>query len=121
MHDQEGRTITVHFETFILVTAYVPHSGCAAEEKLLRFEYRTTKWDVDFRNYLKELVDKEGKPVILGGDLNVCRAPIDYHNPKGKHKDPCFTDEERGNFEKLLETGFEDSFRALNPNLVKFT
>lgn len=36
---------------------------------LVRLDYRTKEWDVDFRKYLKSLADK--KPVVWCGDLNV--------------------------------------------------
>ena len=51
-HDREGRTITVHFDTFILVAVYVPNSGV---QGLQRLKYRVDEWDVDFQAYLKDL------------------------------------------------------------------
>ena len=75
LHDQEGRTITVHFNDFILVTTYVPNSGISG---LHRLEYRVNEWDKDFHNYLKEDLEiAYKKPVILCGDLNVAHEPID--------------------------------------------
>ena len=41
---------------------------------LLRLDYRTQEWDVDFRAYLKDLDSK--KPVILCSDLNVAHKEI---------------------------------------------
>ena len=66
-HDGEGRTITLEFEKFNLVAAYVPNAG----EGLKRLEYWTKQWDPDFLKYLKDLEKRTGKPVILTGDLNV--------------------------------------------------
>jgi len=48
----------------------VPNSG----RGLPRLDYRTKKWDVDFRNYLKQL--DATKPVVLCGDLNVAHHEI---------------------------------------------
>jgi exonuclease III len=39
-HDGEGRTITVEFDSFILVACYVPNSG----EGLRRLDYRVNEW-----------------------------------------------------------------------------
>jgi exonuclease III len=39
-HDGEGRTITVEFDSFILVACYVPNSG----EGLRRLDYRIDEW-----------------------------------------------------------------------------
>ena len=75
-HDNEGRVITAEYETFYLVTSYIPNSG----RKLVRLDYRM-KWDKDFFAYLKKL--DESKPVIWCGDLNVSHLEIDLANPKG--------------------------------------
>jgi exonuclease III len=50
--------------------ADVPNSG----RGLPRLKYRTEEWDVDFREYLKDLDEK--KPVIMCGDLNVAHQEI---------------------------------------------
>ena len=99
------------------------------------------KWDEEFRTYLKELDTK--KPVVLTGDLNVAHEEIgiffikfcfniyfklplkcsitlynvflDIANPKTNTKSAGFTKEERDNMSLLLEQGFVDTFRTLNP------
>ena len=40
--------------------------------------FRVNEWDIDFQKYLKDL-EKNGKPVILCGDLNVAHGDIDLH------------------------------------------
>ena len=109
-HDHEGRVITLEMDNFFLVNAYVPNS----QDGLKRLDYRMT-WEDDFRNYLLEL-DKK-KPVILCGDLNVAHKEIDLKNPKSNKRNPGFTDEERGKFSEMLESGFVDSFRYFYPDL----
>jgi hypothetical protein len=103
-HDNEGRVITAEYPSFYLINACkslflaviikrsclryiykklhtcmrvwvcvrtdVPNSG----RGLPRLPYRSKEWDVDFRQYLKEL-DKK-KPIILCGDLNVAHNEI---------------------------------------------
>ena len=66
-HDEEGRLLTLVFTSFILVSCYTPNAG----EGLKRLEYRTKEWDVDFIKYIKGLRNKNNKPVVLCGDLNV--------------------------------------------------
>lgn len=110
-HDQEGRVITLEFEDFFFVTVYTPNS----QSELKRLEYRM-KWEDDFREYLQKL-DRE-KPVIMTGDLNVAHEEIDLKNPKTNKKNAGFTQEERDKFTELLNAGFVDSFRYLNPNLL---
>ncbi len=108
--DTEGRLITLEYETFYLVTCYTPN----AQDGLARIGHRL-KWEEAFRLYLTEL-DKT-KPVIVCGDLNVAHNEIDLKNPKTNRGNPGFSDEERGCFSKLLESGFTDSFRHLYPTL----
>lgn len=111
-HDKEGRVITAEYEKFYLVTAYVPNSG----RGLPRLAYRTQEWDVDFREFLKQL--DAVKPVILCGDLNVAHLDIDLANPKTNGKSAGFTKEERHEFGELLKCGFIDTFRHLYPSVT---
>ena len=108
-HDHEGRVITLEMENFFFVTVYTPNS----QEALTRLEYRM-KWEDDFRNYLLSL--DAVKPVIVCGDMNVAHKEIDLKNPKSNRKNAGFTDEERGKFGILLESGFTDSFRFFYPD-----
>ena len=108
-HDHEGRVITLEYEDFFFITVYVPN----AQDGLKRLDYRM-KWEDDFLSYIKEL-DKQ-KPVIFCGDLNVAHEEIDLKNPKTNHNNPGFTDEERGKFSTLLQSGFKDTFRTLHPD-----
>ena len=71
-------------------------------------------WDDAFRDYLLTLDAK--KPVVMCGDLNVAHREIDLKNPKSNRKNAGFTDEERAQFTKLLESGFTDTFRFFNPD-----
>ena len=75
------------------------HSWVAGAE-LKRLEYRTTKWDVELSRYLRKL--REDKPVVVTGDFNCAREPIDIHNAKRNVKSAGFTPEERESFQKVL-------------------
>lgn len=108
-HDTEGRVVTLEYEDFYLVCVYTPN----AQNELKRIEYRM-QWEDDFRAYLCGL-DKI-KPVIVCGDMNVAHNEIDLKNPDTNHFNPGFSDEERGKFTELLESGFVDSFRSLYPD-----
>ena len=114
VHDHEGRVITLEYDDFFLVNAYVPNS----QEGLHRLDYRMT-WEDDFRDYLLRLDQK--KAVILCGDLNVAHEEIDIKNPKSNHRNAGFTDEERGKMSTLLSHGFTDSFRYKYPEQVTYS
>lgn len=107
-HNEEGRSITLEFEEFYLVTAYTPN----AQRELARLDYRM-EWEDDFRNYLVKL--EQVKPVILCGDLNVAHNEIDLKNAKSNIGNAGFSKEERGKMTELLNSGFVDSFRFLYP------
>ncbi|XP_059476837.1 DNA-(apurinic or apyrimidinic site) endonuclease-like [Neocloeon triangulifer] len=107
-HDKEGRLITAEFDKFYLLCCYTPNAG----RKLVTLD-KKLKWNEDFLKYMKELDAK--KPVILAGDLNVSHQEIDLARPKSNTKSAGFTKEERDDFTKLLDEGFIDTFRHLNP------
>lgn len=113
-HDHEGRVITMEFDEFYLVCVYVPNS----QDELKRLTYRM-KWEDDFRSYVSGLAEKKG--VVICGDLNVAHNDIDIKNPASNRHNAGFTDEERGKFNALLDAGFVDSWRMLNPDTVKYS
>ena len=113
-HDHEGRVITLEYDKFFLVNVYVPN----VKRDLSRLDYRMI-WEDDFKDYLKTL--EEVKPVIVCGDFNVAHNEIDIKNAKANIGNAGFTYEERDKFTKLLESGFIDTFRYLNPSEEKYS
>ena len=107
--DNEGRLITLEYPEFYLVTCYTPN----AQRELARIGHRM-KWEDAFRDYLTAL--DAAKPVILCGDLNVAHQEIDLKNPSSNRGNAGFSDQERAAFSRLLESGFTDTFRYLNPD-----
>ena len=105
----EGRVLTLEYENFYLVNAYVPN----AKRDLTRLEERLL-WEDRMRVYLKEL--DAIKPVIYCGDLNVAHEELDIKNVKSNIGNSGFTYEERGKMTELLKSGFTDTFRAFHPN-----
>ena len=59
--------------------------------------------------------------MVICGDLNVAHNEIDLKNPSSNRNNAGFTDEERGKFNELLNAGFVDSWRMLNPDTVKYS
>ena len=108
-HDREGRVVTLEFADHFLVCVYTPN----AQEGLKRIDYRMD-WDDAFREYLLMLGEK--KPVVACGDMNVAHQAIDLKNPAANVGNAGFSDEERGQFTRLLEAGFTDSYRWQHPD-----
>lgn len=107
--DSEGRLITLEYPDFYLMTCYMPN----AQRELARIDHRL-RWEESFLSYLQAL-DRQ-KPVIICGDLNVAHREIDLKNPGANRGNAGFSDQERGCFQRLLDSGFTDSFRYLYPD-----
>jgi exodeoxyribonuclease-3 len=114
-HDNEGRVVSLEYDDFFLVNVYTPNS----QRELTRLDYRTREWEPAFRQYLKKLEKK--KPVIVCGDLNVAHTEHDLANPKTNRKNAGFTDEERGEFQALIDAGFVDTFRLFTQGNGHYT
>ncbi len=112
--DSEGRVITLEFDDFYLINAYVPN----AQPELKRIDFRSL-YEKKILSYLKKL-DKI-KPIVYCGDLNVAHEEIDLKNPKQNIGQPGFSDEERTMFTKLLNNGFIDVYRNLYPTGKDYT
>ncbi|MES3007125.1 MAG: exodeoxyribonuclease III [Pseudomonadota bacterium] len=114
-HDQEGRVIAAEFDDWYVVTVYTPNSGDA----LKRLEYRQ-RWDAQFTDYILGL--EKRKPVIICGDLNVAHRPIDIARPAANYnKSAGYTQAEIDGLDKLLASGYIDTFRHLYPDTVKYS
>jgi exodeoxyribonuclease-3 len=71
------------------------------------------KWLDDFLRFLTKL-KKEKPNIIVSGDYNICHKPIDINFPKKHVNYSGFLPEEREWMDKLVESGFVDSFRVFN-------
>ena len=111
-YNDEGRVITLEYDNFYLVNAYVPNS----QDGLKRLDYRMV-----FEDDLKEYLLSLNKPVIYCGDLNVAHEEIDIKNPKANLRNAGFTIEERNKLTELLNSGFIDTFRYLYPEKILYS
>lgn len=111
--DQEGRFLLIEFEDFYLFNTYFPHS----QRGLARLDFKK-----DFNNaYLKFVSKLKGKPVVLTGDFNAAHNEIDLANPKQNENNAGFTEEERDFIDKMVESGWKDTFREIHPKSEKYT
>ena len=114
--DEEGRAITMEYQNFFLLNAYVPNS----QKNLARHAYRL-EWDQLLIERVSQL--REIKPVIVCGDFNVAREEIDIYpeNLRQYWANQGYASDERSDMETLLECGLIDAFRALNPETRSYT
>lgn len=107
-YDKEGRIITLEYENFYIINVYVPNS----QSNLTRLNYRL-EWGDLFYEYIKEL--NYIKPIIICGDFNVAHTEIDLKYPEKNIDTEGFTNEEREQFNELLNLGLIDSYRYKYP------
>lgn len=73
---------------------------------------------------LAEHLEKAHHPneaLVLGGDFNVCPAPLDSWNEAALAGRIFHTDAERKRFRRLLEWGLADAYRTVNPDSQAFS
>ena len=107
-YDSEGRVIIADFQQFSVMCAYFP-SGTTGEA---RQEIKIQFLD-EIYTYIHSLELKK-KKLFVCGDVNICHAAIDIHNPKSNANTSGFLPEERAWVGKFIESGFIDCFRQLN-------
>jgi exodeoxyribonuclease-3 len=107
--DTEGRLCAIEFEKYWFVCCYTPN----AQDGLRRIDLRLA-WGAAFSRFVAELA--RDRPVVICGDLNVAHNEIDLKNPGPNRGNAGFSDEERADFQALLDAGFTDSFRFLYPD-----
>lgn len=114
-YDVEGRVLQVNLQDYAIFGIYFPNGGMGEE----RLAYKMRFYEdllIKF-NKLKEA----GKKVIITGDFNVAHEEIDLANPQSNQKTSGFLPIERDWFSKLLNHGFIDIYRHLNPEKVIYT
>ena len=108
--DSEGRTMIVDYGHFTLMSTYLPN-GKASEERL-RYKMEYKEAFLDYANGLRA----QGKSVVFCGDINTAHNEIDLTHPKPNSKYSGFLREERDWMDKVVDQGYIDSYRRLNPD-----
>ena len=108
----EGRINEVHFnlgdKDIAYFNVYFPN-GQSKEERLV---YKMEFYD-RFLEYTENL-RKDGKSIIVCGDVNTAHEAIDLARPKANENTSGFLQMERDWITKYLECGYLDTFRLIN-------
>jgi len=106
----EGRINEYHFDNIAYFNVYFPN-GQSNEERLV---YKMAFYD----RFLEHILDlrKQGKSIVVCGDVNTAHHPIDLARPKANEKTSGFLPMEREWQDKLLASGFTDTFRHMHGN-----
>ena len=113
--DSEGRILVAEYPKFVLMSIYYPNGKASAE----RLKYKMEFYDAfqKFTNKLK----KQGKNIIVCGDVNTAHKEIDIARPKENEKISGFLPEEREWIDKFLSDGYVDTFRMFNNEPENYT
>jgi len=108
--------ITIKDFAIRVASVYVPNGQDVASDK---FQYKMNFF-ARLNRHLQNII-KHNEILIIGGDYNVAHQEIDVYEPRKLAGKICFHRDERMAFNSLLNLGLIDSFRALAPDLQKFT
>ncbi|WP_127844497.1 exodeoxyribonuclease III [Psychroflexus aestuariivivens] len=113
--DREGRNLRADFEDVSVMSLYLP-SGTNDS----RLQFKLNYMD-DFKIYIEDL-KRDYPNLVICGDYNICHEPIDIHDPVRLKTVSGFLPIEREWLSAFLEeSGFVDSFRKLNEDVVQYS
>jgi exodeoxyribonuclease-3 len=105
--DMEARIVQADLGGLVFASVYVPNGGKDYQAKL-QFLLRLSEWT--------RQLHREGRELVLCGDLNVTRCDLDVHPKERKPGVIGQREEERELFEKVLGGHLVDVARALDPD-----
>lgn len=111
LEDPQRRVLAVTVDDIRVINVYIPNGESITSEK---YQYKLN-WLDKFELYLRAESKKHSKIVILG-DFNIAPANIDVHDPAEWEGQVLFSEPERQAFYRMLQLGFQDCFRQLNPD-----
>ncbi len=113
--DQEGRFLQLDFESFVLINVYFPNGKMGAERLKFKLDFYDT-----FLGYIEKLRE-QNRNIIFLGDVNTAHQEIDLARPKENSKVSGFLPVEREWIDRAVATGYIDTFRSLNGNLIQYS
>jgi exodeoxyribonuclease-3 len=114
---EHGRVIETEFPDFFLLNIYFPNGGTRADgTEMLSYKLRFYDDMIAYANRLRK-----DKSVIMTGDFNIAHTEKDIARPKENENSIGFTLPEREKFSELLENGYIDGWRKLNPDKIEYS
>lgn len=108
--------INVGKEAIRVASVYVPNGMSPDSEK---FQYKMNFFD-ELHTHLKNLRRFDEK-VFIGGDYNCAPDDMDVYDPRSLRGTTCFHPAEQEKFRKLLNAGYLELFRKVNPDNHSFS
>jgi exodeoxyribonuclease III len=114
-YDSEGRVIRADFGDISVLSVYVPSGTTGGIRQDFKMEFL-----FDFTAFIHTL--RYSYPnLVISGDYNIAHKPIDINHPERQVGVSGFLPEERNWLTDFLESGFTDSFRAIDPSPEKYS
>ncbi len=114
-YDNEGRVLRADFGCISVMSVYVPSGTTGGERQEFKMEFL-----FDFTQYIHTL--RQERPLlVIGGDYNIAHHPIDINHPERQVGVSGFLPEERDWLTVFIESGFIDSFRAIDTSAEKYS
>lgn len=107
--DAEGRIQVLELDEFTILNGYWPNS----QAERARLDYK-----LDYCKTITRLANKlvkEGRNVLLCGDMNIAHKAIDLARPKDNENNAGYYIEEREAMTRILKHGYADTFRHFHP------
>jgi exodeoxyribonuclease-3 len=114
--DAQSRYIEAAVNGVLIGGLYLPNGNPRPGPK---FDYKLA--------WMERLIDHAAglcaldMPIVLAGDYNVMPTEADVYKPERWTKDALFAPEVRAAFFRLVEQGWTDALRALNPGATIYT
>jgi exodeoxyribonuclease-3 len=114
--DEQSRYIEADVGEVRVGCLYLPNGNPQPGPK---FDYKLA-WFERLITHAKSLYAMK-TPVILAGDYNVVPTDFDIYDPKSWRKDALLQPQSRAAYQRLLDQGWVDAIRHLNPDEKIFT
>jgi exodeoxyribonuclease III len=114
--DRQSRYIEAAIEGMLICCLYAPNGNPQPGQK---FNYKLA-WLDRLAKHAAQLI-KEGVPAVLVGDYNVVPTPLDMYPSKSWANDALVQPESRAAFKRIVDQGWTDAVRTLNPDQPIYT
>ena len=114
--DDQSRYIEATINGVRIASIYLPNGNSVDTEK---YPYKLN-WMKRLKDHADRLLESE-QPVVLAGDYNIIPEARDCYNPEAWKDDALFRLESRQHFRAILNLGYTEAFRTLNPGTVAYT
>lgn len=106
--DNEGRILIADYGYFVLFNIYFPNGKSSSE----RLDYKMRFYDAFLAHV--DSMRKDGKSIVVCGDVNTAHKEIDLARPKENVRISGFLPEERAWIDKFVSHGYVDTLRMFN-------